>query len=390
MDYDQPHLKTSEYFEFTPGAPHYSVTELSLTNLSSSPLSTSGSSISTRPQFHELPLQPHHPKGSAWGLWGAHDERGTLNLLSEDVVRAAGMEVLDGKVVSLNLPIDVPLKPMNPRRKKCSHTIIAKGHANDDEIDFNTQSSSHWDGLRHFPYSDSKIFYNGVTQDDISGPDANTKIGIQSQSTLRIIPPILTDTISADLATKPIVSRGVLLDWYSYAQREGLQTSPFTNQAIPLSHLENIATEQGITFNQGDVLLIRTGWTAAYHQLSEGEKENLGGRDDRASCGVEATEESIRWHWEQGFAAVASDTVAYEAWPSPKTWGVSMHEASFQLKKIFAVFLSGWGMPIGECWDLEELSRTCQALGRWTFMLTSQPLNVPGGVASPANATAIF
>lgn len=47
-------------------------------------------------------------------------------------------------------------------------------------------------------------------------------------------------------------------------------------------------------------------------------------------------------------------------------------------------------MPIGECWDLEELSRTCQALGRWTFMLTSQPLYVPGGVASPANAMAIF
>lgn len=47
-------------------------------------------------------------------------------------------------------------------------------------------------------------------------------------------------------------------------------------------------------------------------------------------------------------------------------------------------------MPIGECWDLEELSRTCQALGRWSFMLTSQPLYVPGGVASPANAMAIF
>ncbi|KAJ5100570.1 hypothetical protein N7456_006622 [Penicillium angulare] len=362
MDYIQSHLKTSEYLQFTPGAPHYSVTALSSTNLSSSPRSTSASSIITRPRFDELPLQPHHPKGSAWGLWGADDERGTLNLLSEDVVRAAGMEVMDGKVISLNLPLDVPLNPMNPRRKKCSHTIIAKGHANDDEIDFNTQSSSHWDGLRHFPYSDCKTFYNGVTQDDISGPDANTKIGIQN------------------LATKPIVSRGILLDWYSYAQREGLEISPFTNQAIPLSHIENIAAEQGVTFSQGDVLLIRTGWTAAYHQLSEEEKENLGGRDDRASCGVEATEESIRWHWEQGFAAVASDTVAYEAWPSPKAWGVSMHE----------VFLSGWGMPIGECWDLEELSRTCQALGRWTFMLTSQPLNVPGGVASPANATAIF
>lgn len=172
----------------------------------------------------------------------------------------------------------------------------------------------------------------------------------------------------------------MLLDWYSYAQREGLPHEPFANQAIPLSQLLRIAKEAHVTFREGDVLLIRTGWTAAYHRLTDEEKERLGGRDDRASCGLEATEESIRWHWEQGFAAVASDTVAYEQWPSPKPWGVSMHE----------VFLSGWGMPIGECWDLEELSQACQELGRWTFMLTSQPLCVPGGVASPANATAIF
>ncbi|CAG8264502.1 unnamed protein product [Penicillium salamii] len=286
----------------------------------------------TRPRFDDLPLHPSHPKGSAWGLWGADDERGTLNLLTEDVVRAASSEVSLGKVVSLNLPLNVPLRPMNPRRKKCSHTIVAKGHANDDEvfipsswgllssssnfvlifsqIDINTQSSSHWDGLRHFPYSKSKLFYNGTTQDEISGPQASTKIGVQN------------------LARNPIVSRGVLIDWYSYAKRENLPLSPFTNSEIPLSHLQRIAVEQGVTFRRGDILLIRTGWTAAYHLLTDEEKERLGGRDDRASVGVETTEESLRWHWEQGFAAVASDTVAYEAWPSPKAWGVSMHEVS--------------------------------------------------------------
>lgn len=46
------------------------------------------------------------------------------------------------------------------------------------QLDFNTQSSSHWDGLRHFPYSESKQFYNGVVQDEIS---SSHKIGIQSK-----------------------------------------------------------------------------------------------------------------------------------------------------------------------------------------------------------------
>jgi hypothetical protein len=128
------------------------------------------------------------------------------------------------------------------------------------------------------------------------------------------------------MAEKPLVTRGVLLDWYSYALRKGLPHRPFTNQGIPLDELLEVAREQGVTFRRGDVLVIRTGWTAAYSKLTDAEKENLGGRDDRASCGVEATEAAIRWHWESGFAAVASDTVAYEAWPSPLSWGVCMHE----------------------------------------------------------------
>jgi len=102
--------------------------------------------------------------------------------------------------------------------------------------------------------------------------------------------------------------------------------SPFTSQAIPLSQLQAVAKEQDVSFRPGDVLLIRTGWLALYKQLSVKEQDRLGGHDDRASCRVEASKESIKWHWDQGFAAVASDTVAYVTWPSTKPWGVNMHE----------------------------------------------------------------
>jgi hypothetical protein len=49
-----------------------------------------------------------------------------------------------------------------------------------------------------------------------------------------------------------------------------------------------------------------------------------------------------------------------------------------------------WGTPIGELWDLEELARLCEKHQRWSFFLTSAPLNIEGGVASPNNAMAIF
>jgi hypothetical protein len=57
---------------------------------------------------------------------------------------------------------------------------------------------------------------------------------------------------------------------------------------------------------------------------------------------------------------------------------------------LHPVLLAGFGMPIGELFDLERLSEYCEALGRWTFFFTSEPLNVIGGVASPPNALAIF
>lgn len=52
--------------------------------------------------------------------------------------------------------------------------------------------------------------------------------------------------------------------------------------------------------------------------------------------------------------------------------------------------LAGWGMPIGELFDLEKLAATCKKLNRYSFFVCSKPNNVPGGVASPPNIVAIF
>ncbi|KAL0930052.1 uncharacterized protein CTRU02_214872 [Colletotrichum truncatum] len=231
------------------------------------------------------------------------------------------------------------------------------------KLDINTQGSSHWDGLRHFPYQATLQYYNGVTQDIISGPSATEKIGIQT-----------------DAAKKTITGRGVLLDWFSWATDNGINIDHFSAHSIPLSELEAVANAQKVQFRSGDILLVRTGWVPAYRALSLEEQAALPQRPVRSSCGIEASKEAIRWHWEHAFAAVVSDTVAYEAWPSPKPWGVSMHE----------VFLSGWGMPIGESFDLEDLAVKCKETKRWSFLFVSVPLNIPGGVASPPGAVAIF
>lgn len=124
----------------------------------------------------------------------------------------------------------------------------------------------------------------------------------------------------------------MLLDWATYADDMCINTtSPFEAFEIPLSQLKAVAAQQGTTFCNGDILFIRTGWLKAYRSLSLKEQAALPHRKVRTSCGVEASEEMMKWHWENQFSAVASDTVAYEAWPSRRPAGVALHE----------VFLSG-------------------------------------------------
>ena len=39
------------------------------------------------PTYDQLPIKPEYPPHSAWGVWGEDDNLGTLNLLTEDVVK---------------------------------------------------------------------------------------------------------------------------------------------------------------------------------------------------------------------------------------------------------------------------------------------------------------
>lgn len=137
---------------------------------------------------------------------------------------------------------------------------------------------------------------------------------------------VLTD--DADIAQRGLVGRGVLLDWRRYAEKKGIDYSPFQQHAITLEELLEVAETQKVSFQAGDILIIRTGWTVEYDKLSDEAKIALSTRQVRAACGVEASKAAMKWHWDNRFAAVASDTVAYEVWPSPRPYGVAMHEVS--------------------------------------------------------------
>jgi hypothetical protein len=109
----------------------------------------------------------------------------------------------------------------------------------------------------------------------------------------------------------------VLLDWRWHALCRGIEYSPFQKYSITLEELKAIAAYSDIEFSPGDILLIRTGWTAEFITLTDLQKDILYKSEVGACCGVESRDGAEEWHRSMGFRAVVTDSRKYEAWPPP-------------------------------------------------------------------------
>ncbi|KAI9695233.1 MAG: hypothetical protein M1820_008805 [Bogoriella megaspora] len=334
------------------------------------------------PSFDELPPVQGMPQGCAWGIFdknGEKDVYGTLNLLTQNVIKSAYAEAKEGIHVSLNWPIGAIHTPAFGR-KGLVHKVYGfkdtplDAHGYDDEVEFNTQCSSQWDSLCHFNHQPTATAYNGVK------PSVEKLVqAFGSEDVARELP-----TLNHWHSRGGVVGRGVLLDYALYARKHNITYDPFSAHRITVDELEAVAREQGTTFKQGDILIVRTGFTDALGAMNADQQaEALG---THKTCGVEGTVESAKWVWNKHFAAVAGDAMGFEAIPPL----VNGKEEGAKDLVLHQYFLSLFGLPIGELWDLKQLAETCAKLNRYTFLFTSVPLNVPGGIGSPPNALAIF
>ncbi len=157
----------------------------------------------------------------------------------------------------------------------------------------------------------------------------------------------------------------MLLDYAGWADAKGHDPAIFESTSIPVSTLKEIAEYQGTTFRECDILFVRSGYIRAYDKLTPERRQELANMDTPPAIGLESSEETLRWIWDTGFTAVVGDHPSVEAWPcqDPRFW---MHEWC----------LAGWGLPLGELFDLERLSEECRKRKRWTFFFSSMPLKV--------------
>jgi Putative cyclase len=312
-----------------------------------------------------LPTYDELPGGKAWDLWP--DEFGSLNLLTAERVQAGVACVQRGAVFAMNWDMDQPDPPLFGR-SAFQHDVhwLPNDVGHDDFLgNWNTQSSSQWDGFRHIQHANHG-FYGGVADEDH---------GIHHW------------------ARRGIAGRAVLVDVARWRASVGRPIQYEAPDPIEPDDVLGALEAQGSEFEPGDILLLHTGWIGWYQGLDAEWRTRLA--NDLKTPGLRPGIAMARVLWDLHPAALAMDNPACEVWPpGALATAEEFMEAVQDPEKSPEIFLHFallplLGMPLGEMWNLGPLAEDCAADGRYHCLLTSAPLNLKAGVASPPNALAL-
>jgi len=92
-----------------------------------------------------------------------------------------------------------------------------------------------------------------------------------------------------------IVGRGVLIDYFTYAQQQGKAYLPYKQESISAQDLEDCAKAQGLTFEQGDILFIRMGYVQWFDKATDQERKEA--LQTFECVGVKQSLEEVKWLW---------------------------------------------------------------------------------------------
>ncbi len=294
-----------------------------------------------------------------WNRWGADDQRGALNLITEDKRRRAAAKVARGVAIGLGNPWPVAPAPDNPW--PAEHRMMRAG---DDAnypgypglavaLDYlgvacHGVATSHIDALCHVFVKDR--MYNGFPVSDVKS----------------------TGALRNDLRPMEdgIVTRGVLLDI------PRLHGVPYLAGEVRIGcdDLEAAAAMQKVDVEAGDIVIVHLG--RERRKLAEGPF-------DPGAAGLAGLHpECALWLRKHDTAVLGSDGMndPQPNWSDATMWPIPIHYLG----------ICGMGMALMHNLETERLERYCESIGQYSFLLTVAPLKVPGATGSPANPVALF
>lgn len=312
-----------------------------------------------------------------WGRWGDDDQLGTLNLLTPDRIAYAATRARTGRTIQLGIPFDAygPQGSSGFRRNPIHLMAVDGGDANaaaalsgwggkteaqvtgmyaagpmrfnDDYIMMPLQTATQWDALSHVYYDG--LLYNGYPASAVTSFGA-TELGIEHVA-----------------ERGGVVGRGVLLDVARHRKLDRLAAGT----VVTPQDLQATLDAQDVELRPGDILLVRTGWWTRFLETRRAAAWFSGSPGLSWRC--------AEWLYEHDIAAVAVDNPAVEV----------MRPEDGVMLPLHMLALRDMGLPLGEIWDLEALSRDCAEDGVHDFLLCAPALRIPGAVGTPISPIAI-
>ena len=294
---------------------------------------------------------------SNWGRWGADDQHGTLNLITNESRLHAASLIRDGTIISCARTVPFGRVGLNAPR----HFMHSTGDSEPATGSYGRSSTAdtflidahgmttHLDAPAHVLWrstpNEERTLFNGRSPRTITAEGAG--VG------------------SIELAGGGVVGRGVLLD---IAGLFGVDSLSSDTVIFP-EDLEAAEERQNVQTRSGDVLFVRTGFAPPTQPRKPGIHEFPG---LQAAC--------LPWLRERDVALLGCDTpndVLPEQYPNI---GLPIH----------GVGIAGLGLWLIDNCDHEALARYCREVGRWEFFVAISPIKWEKATGSPVNPLACF
>lgn len=272
---------------------------------------------------------------SNWGRWGAKDELGTINLITNKKSAEAGALIKSGTLLSCARPIETSTRPdmahgalryMIDDGEGRDNILANKIHMRRGALEF-IGMVFHGDAITHID-APSHYFWKGKMYNDRPADTVSSRGGVGASD--------------AEILNKGVFTRGILLDCGK------------SIGAVSVDDLIAAEKKAGVRASSGDALLIRGGKPLAF--------------------------ETTKWLYEREVAVIGSDT----------SNDYKHDEFAAMDSPFHTICLAAMGLWILDNCDLENLAKTCEKQNRREFAFFIAPLRLKNVTGSPVNPIAIF